>query len=396
VETKANPRPGVLSDKAVRGWLSLVGLLSMLMVVPARPPDYLMSFWVLSYQRGYRARALPASVLQGVGVERVSHQVIAAISAAFLLAALVLLVEFGVRAYRHDPGWPSLLLGLLLVGSPVTLQIQALELGSFDHLVVVLTLAPLLILLDRAGWAHVTAVGAMATLGVLVHEGFLLISLPLLLAAVAARRDPLPWRRLAADVAIIVVGPLLALAWIQAGPMVSLDEVPERTEVVARVAEVDPEEPAISWPIVNHTRSFTDNVAYSARRVSERGHREHLVALVACLPSLIAAAAVGRHLLAGANRRLLLALWAGVVVAPLLMMVIGHDWGRWFAFSTFNGLMAVVWVSARRRAPAATWATHTPMVLMVIALILPSLARDGAFRVRLGQPIQLLRTILGL
>lgn len=396
-ETKVDHQgPEALSAAAVRGWMAVVGLVSMAAVVPARPRDYMMSFWALSYQRGYRARGLPGAVLQWLGVERISVQLVTVVSVALLLAGLALLVELGARAYRNDPGWPTFLLGMLLVGSPATLQFLALELGAFDHFLTVLTVGPLLLLLDDRGRGRLITVGLLTTVAVLIHEGFVLLGLPLIVAAVVVRRGAPVRRRLVAEVAVVVAGPVLALAWIQAGPTLSPDDLPARHAEVLEVAEVAADHRPVVWPIANHTRSFTENIAYTADRIRERGHREHLVALLACLPTLAAVVAVGRQRLGGRDRRLLVVLWAGVVAAPLLLAPIGHDWGRWMVYATFNGLLAVVWLDAHRRPPTEATTSHTPMALMAIALILPALTRSGAFRADLGHPIEVVRTLFGL
>lgn len=394
--TDVHDRPRTLSALAVRVWLAVVGLVSLATVVPAAPNDYMLSVWTLSYERGYRARALPASVLQWAGFDRVTPRLVATVSVVLLLVALVLLVELGARAYRHDQGLPTLLLGVLLVGSPVTLQMLAFDLASFDNVIVVLTLASLLIVLGSPGPAGLVAVGLLATLSTLTHEGFVLLGLPLIVGAVVVIRRGAPWRRIAGHVAVVVLGPAVALAWVQAAPLLPADEVPAREAEVRKRAELEPGSDRVAWPIRNHSRSLTDNIEHSARQVTRRGHRDHAVALLACLPSFLVAAAVGSRWVSPRHRRPLVLLWVGVVVAPLLLAPVAHDWGRWLTFSTFNALIAVVWVKARRRSPADTAPSHAWVALVAIAFLLPTLARNGSFRVRVGQPLELLRLILGL
>jgi hypothetical protein len=366
-------------------------------VVPARPSNYLLTFWALSYQRGYRARALPATILQWVGIEPVPARLVAWISTLLLVAALVLLVHLGASAVRARPGVPALLVAVLLVASPVTLRPLAAAPASLDLVGVVLALAALVVLLRTAGPAGLVVVGALATAGVLVHEAFVVLALPAIVAAVVVRLGI--GRRLAAGTALVLVGPLLALAWTATDAPLPRSELLPRLAEVHQVVEVDPGDRRVAWPILNHTRSLHDELRHTARRVEARGHEPHLRGLLACLPTLAVAGAVGAGWV-GRERRLLLGvLWAGVVLAPLLLAPVGHDWGRWMTSATLNGVVAVAWYgawSSRRPAPVPRPRRPGQAVLVgvtVLALLAPVPARNGQPHERPGRPTELLQLL---
>ena len=392
----------VLPTAALRCWLAAAGLLSMALVVPRAPSDFLMSFWGLSVQRGYRARALPATVLQVMGFERVTVRLVSWVSVLVLLVVLALLVRLATAGHRAWPSWTTLLLGVLLVGSPATLRSFAFELAALDGLVLLVTAAGLVVLLRDDGRWRLPAVGALAAVGVLVHEGSVLLTLPLLLAAVVVRAAGAPWRRVAAGVAVVAAAPLLALAWVATEPTLPREDVPERLAVVREAVELGPEEAKSRWAILNHTRTLPDNVRYTADEVAERGHGRHLISLLACVPSVAAAALIGRRLVPPGRRLLFGGLWAGATAAPLLLAPLGHDWGRWIAYGALNAVVGVVWLAARLRTTgeiartgAGRAVTHVTVALVALALMTPPFARGGSFRVRVGQPAEVLKVLLG-
>jgi hypothetical protein len=419
VETRTAP-PGAPTGSVVRAWLSVLGVASVLLVVPSRPSDYLTTFWVLSAQRGYRSRALPGTVLQWLGVDVVTRRLVAWIAVVALLAVLGLLVHLTARAHASRPGWPLLLLGALVVGAPVTLRTLAYELGTFDVLVVLLGLVCLVVLsrpgADTARWA---AVGALAGIGTAVHEAFLVLALPVVVAAVVVRElvpggaagAPVPWRRLAGAVAVVVAAPVVVAAWVTTAPSMPREELPERLAAVHAASDVDPDEPRVAWPILNHARDLGDEIDHTARKVGERGQLPHVVALLGAVPVLAVAAVVGSAWLPADRRGLLVALWAGVVVAPLLLAPVAHDWGRWMAFAALWGLVSVVWTGAWRgavevggggadRDPDATvalpwWAAHATVAMVAFALMAPVIGRSGGFHTRVGAPLRLLGLLFG-
>ena len=387
---------------ALRCWLAAVGLFSMALVVPGAPSDFLMSFWALSVQRGYRARALPATVLQGVGFERVTVRLVSWVSAVVLLVVLALLVRLATTGHRSWPSWTTLLLGVLVVGSPATLRSFAFELAALDGLVLLVTVAGLVVLLRDGDRWRLPVVSALATVGVLVHEGFVLLTLPLLLAAVVVRAAGAPWRRVVAQVAVVVAGPLLALGWVAAEPTLPREDVPERLAVVREAVELGPQEAKGRWAILNHTRTLGENVRYTADEVAERGHGRHLISLLASVPSVAAAALIGRRLVPPGRRLLLGGLWVGATLAPLLLAPLGHDWGRWIAYGGLNAVLGVVWLAARQRTTgqiagvgAHRAVTQVTVALVALALMTPPFARGGSFRVRVGQPAEVVKVLLG-
>lgn len=418
METRTAP-PGAPTGRVVRAWLWVLGVASALLVVPARPSDYLTTFWVLSAERGYRARALPGTVLQWLGVEVVTRRLVGWIAVVALLAVLGLLVHLVGRAHDALPGWPPLLLGALAVGAPVTLRTLAYELGTFDVLVVLVGLACLVVLSrpggDTARWV---AVGALAGIGTAVHEAFLALALPVVVAAVVVREilpggpagapTTMPWRRVAGAVAVVVAAPLVVAAWVSSAPTVPRDELPERLAAVHAASDVDPDERRVAWPILNHARDLGDELDHTAREVGERGHLLHVVALLGAVPVLAAAAVVGSAWLPTDRRALLVALWGGVVMAPLLLAPVAHDWGRWLAFAALWGLVSVVWLGAWRgtversddadRGAAFVlpwWAAHATIALVAFSLMAPVIGRSGGFQARVGAPLQLAGFLFG-
>ena len=390
------------SSLAIRCWLATIGALAVGLVVPAAPSDFLMSFWGLSVQRGYRARALPATVLQLLGVERVSVRIVTWVSVVVLLVVLGLLVRLATAAHRAWPSWTTCLLGALLVGSPATLRTLGFEPAAFDTLLLLVTSAALVVLLGDAGRWRLPVVGVLAAVGVLVHEGFVVLALPLLLAAVVVRADPAPWRRVASEVAVVAALPLVALAWVAAEPTLPREEVPERLAVVRSVVELGPNETKGRWAILNHTRTLGDNLRYTADVVADRGHGSHLISLLASAPTVAAAAIVGRRLAPRGRGALLGALWVGSTAAPLLLAPLGHDWGRWIAYAALNAVLGVAWLAARlrttgevRRTGASRAVTHLTVGLTVLALLTPAYARGGSVRARVGQPAEVAKVLLG-
>ena len=213
--------------------LSLVGWAMVITMARAvrYPNDFAEAHWLLDYRFGFIKRALAGSALTlftWTGLARPTADTVAALSfAVFGLLAIALLAVTARFLKTAGPHSTSFAAAAVFATSPFVVM-TAHFMGYMDHLVLLAAFGAAWLALRGRAWPA----GVASALGVLVHESFLLVGLPLVLLA----SYPGPARpRGPASRFLPFVLPLAAAAALGVSEALLLDPATLRQQLVARL-----------------------------------------------------------------------------------------------------------------------------------------------------------------
>ena len=324
----------------------------------------------IDYSQGLVKRGLFGAVAHWLGVPIGHYSVFAAVSVAILAAFLAALGFFLARSPLARSAAGKTLLAVYL--SSVSLTYFAHCVGYFD---VLLAIFPLVVASRRRWGAGFAAAAALAAVGVLVHELYLVAFLPvsllgLLLDAIEA--PPALRRRRLAALAGLCLGAVGLACVVSIGAPLAGESLTNLIEQVRSQADFEPQ--PNYFEVMN--RSLVDCL-WEVRTIWTTAFfwGQLLPNLLLLLPAEALFFAVGRRLL----RRRLDGPWlkaaAGativVVASPLLLYVIGRDHTRWSAWASYCGLLARAIVAAR--SPGADAGPPVSMPERRLCLLLMSL-----------------------
>lgn len=335
-----------------------------------RPMDmFVASQWRYGYGVGLIRRGLWGNVLDAIGAGSASSIVIA--SAALLVATILigswLLASVTVDNGRTDPTRVAVATALAL--SPAGFPFLAANFGRFDTPVLLLMLMALATVATGTSALHVGGAAALLGLGVLTHEAALLTAAPWAAVWIAGRVSSARTRSagVVAGACCIAV-PLVAGAALQrpSMPLHAFEEwLATRTDWPVGGLEVVVPYQSVSGAIAS-ARGFL---------LSSAGLRGLVLAVIAVLP-LLAALVVSlrsadvRWRDVSGNERLLFVASA----APLGLMGVGMDYGRWWTFSMILATMTTLHVLRER---GRTLALSRWLLALTLASLLLTVLAGG-------------------
>lgn len=301
--------------------------------------QYLVSYEVL----GFTKRALVGTV---VGLFSGADPLTLAWIASVPTIALVV-----VFAWRLADRMHPVLAAVALVSPAIFMQI-GFDLGRFDHLIYLMMI---LIVALRSAFLIL-----LAPLALIIHEAALLIHLPLLTAIHLARHGADRFFAL-----FLAATGLISLVLFMQSATVSLAQLQEIYPSAA--------EPALAV----YTRSFESNFAVVYEYLLARTDGDAVAFAIAVL-YLACTVALVRPLV-GQN-------WTGrlallTCLSPLLLSIVGIDWPRWIALSSFNVFLLATTELARSERPVGRFRTLLVVPCMVGISILGPLGTDQPFPV---------------
>jgi hypothetical protein len=308
------------------------------------PNEFAMTHWLFDYRFGFMKRALVGAsvgVVTNLAGVPLSPTGIATLSFGLLVAFFGVLLMVLFRATRSSAPTPEgVLVALVFVSSPFTV-LSAHLVGYFDGLVYLLAaLAIALVLSDRPGSSAFVSI-----VGLLVHENYLLIGLPLVALAAtlvsAGNGRPSPRRR----ALVALLPPVLAFG------LISLALAPGRgsdlqvrwVDHVKTVAFLGARaQETVVWNTTPPAEFWGTQASQFLRRLTDPGiFGPGLPALLTVL-----AFAHGAYRVRPASRVSFLML-AGVL-SPLLLHLVAWDSVRIAAYPTGGALLAL-WILASTR-----------------------------------------------
>lgn len=351
--------------------------------------EWVATHYLFSYQDGLRKRALVGSVLRAVtGDAPVTVELVTALGLLQLLVfvALAGLLTAAVARRDREDATTALLLGVLVVASTHA-RTLVVDVGRFDVLLLSLLLVVALLALWDAR-AGLVALPPLVLAGMLVHEISLVATAPLMALMVLHRLRSLDRAR-----TWLVAG--VGSAALTAAVAATFVATAGRSRDVAGAAMLSASRRAAFAPtsdaIMIQSSSTLDNVRLALGRLVDVGPPAVLVLLVVAVPACVIAYEVTlRHDRSRAARLLGVA-----ALSPLLLMLVGADYGRWTVLAVLNVLVLALWwrgvhrgalrttdgttdgTGGERRLPGLDLRRLGMLALTLLALLLPSPSRGG-------------------
>jgi len=161
-------------------FLLLVGLYGLI-PLGVQPPNYsfISTHYLVNYQEfGFIKRGFIGTILTGLGIP-VTRWTLVFFGTSFVVGLFMMAIVFFRWATqevgRHTPFARNL--AVLCTLSPCTFMHFSYDLGRFDVVDVILLMGAIMIVPRGRGWYA----GALAVIGMLIHEGFILAGYPVLL-----------------------------------------------------------------------------------------------------------------------------------------------------------------------------------------------------------------------
>jgi len=348
--------------------LALGALIALTVFRHFRPAtDFVVTYYLVSYDAEFLRRALLGSLLPLASEPaRLVRQVDLAGIGLLALNALFVLI-LAVRSLRAGT-LATAVLAILLSASPLTIGYFAWDLARPEQASYALTLGVIVAMLGRPtmpkAWLFAGAIAGVSVLGVLIHEGFVAIQLPLLLGVYAAVFGPwnaetarratrarVPWGTIAAVTGIVAIAVVTMLAVTVLG---------QRSDAFLKAFA---EEAARRYPdvargqIMAHGVSLTDALHKVGDALANPDARtlKAILSIVVFVPVHLGLAiwairdtARRTGIPVGPTD---LALGVLVTAAPLALCLVGIDFSRWAAYAVLN-LLVFASVLVTRRAQA--------------------------------------------
>lgn len=298
------------------------------------PNDFAEAHWLLDYRFGFFRRGLPAQVLtwcSELTKQPVTPGLIAAIAFVLLAAMLAALLWCALRIVRLG-GWRTASVAAMVAFLTSSFGVLAGHLvGYYDHIVVLLCLASVWLTLRGRAW-----VGAvLQAAALLVHEGCLLLTVPVFAMACLLRPDGgHPVRRLLP--LLLPAATMVPLTLVVAQP--PPDFVTLCIERLRAAGFVAP--PFDATTPVMLTIPLRDILPIMVHGIAAE-YRTYLFLFALMSPAVIALVVAQRWPVARTRRYLVCV----VVLAPQAMHLLAWDRERIVSYSLFTAFVAA-WILA--------------------------------------------------
>jgi len=297
---------------------------------------YAVSHWVLSYDHGLIRRGLVGAIMElwlpTVTINNVEQGALI-VYCAFLL--LLLPVFYALVRYK-DKGRRLFGLILFFVVNPVTISLLAHDLGLFD---IFLTICSLLSMTLLAFRKHIWLVPILMLTAMFIHEGFLILYAPTLLAAMLFiylrnREDKLVLVTLA--VSTVSVAVVFLVLYKYGTPAMSFDEFSRfiQSRATFRITPLSLRECFFG---------VTDHYHLASSSLYDAGSIANLIlALLILSPTFLILLNLWSHALRNCGAQyhgcaiLFLATLGGLLLVP-----IATDYGRWLSAIIFCNFFSI-------------------------------------------------------
>jgi hypothetical protein len=366
--------------RRLEAWTRL-GLVGWAMVITmaraVRPPnDFAEAHWLLDYRFGFIRRGFAGSLLSlasSAGLPGPSERVIAAL--AFLGLGLLLLVLLWAAARAvwsdADPG-VTFAAAAVFASSPFIVM-AAHFMGYLDHLLVVAAFAAAWLARDGRLWTA----AAIAAVGVLLHESFVLVGLPLVLLGASLR--PAGVGRFRAAGLVPFALPVCAALALWASEVFVLDRVALRGQLEARLS---------AFPFVGGDMNLFVPEWLTTDTLATWERQRHAFWRHVSDPNLLRLMAPSAAFLVLATGALAPAGWRGrralaaaaVVLAPLLLHAVAWDTARIWTYTivtAFGCLWLSVATDGASCSAARRWLLAAAVPIVVANVVGRSPLMDG-------------------
>lgn len=330
----------------------------------ARIDDWKLTHWVFTYEFGFTRRAFLGTLLSWLDTEaHVTAAWIAAYCANVLLT--ILLIALCLRQYLVTREDGFLLFFLVAVTHSGTIQHYVYDVGRFDQFIVILTIVAMFAI-NRLRSAGIFVVVTTAGIGMLlIHEAALLAAIPLIYVCWLFKAGHQGWSRRPWILSAVVILATFYIVQVTGGA--ALDWEPHVQLLTDRYGTfVRGDSVAVLH------REIDGSVAFAFRQY-ETGEllAEHTLLFIAILPTLCLVILALRSVWARDAEARFATLLLASAFSPLMLYMIGIDYGRWWAFALTNFFAAIAFIAWERPRFAfnlqRTFAGHKMLVLLILA-----------------------------
>jgi hypothetical protein len=361
-------------------WTRL-GLVAWAMVITmARavryPNDFAEAHWLLDYRFGLIRRGFAGSLLSlasGAGLTGPSERTIAVLAVS-ACAGLLLVLAWAASRVVSSPADPGVAFASAAVFATSPFVVMAAHFtGYLDHLFLAAAFGAAWLAREDRLWPA----AAMAAVGVLLHESFVLVGLPLVVLGAALRSGGPGWSR--PRTLVPLAFPVLVALTLWSSETFVLDRVLLRAQLETRLS---------TFPFVGgDMHLFVPEWLTTGTLATWQGQRHafwrHLsdpnLLRLMVPPAAFLVLAAGALSPAGTRGRRTLAALA-VTMAPLLMHAVAWDTARIWTYTIVSGF-GCAWLcgAARIDAPATgrRWLMAAAVPIVVANLFARSPLMDG-------------------
>lgn len=309
----------------------------------SRNPDlllYNLTQWAFTYDYGFGKRAFIGEL---ISYWVAPDQLLLTLKLITLLVSIlvgIFLIIVVLRPYLRNRDIGLLAFAILAISHPATLQHFFYDQGRFDHLGWLLMIFGLF-MIKRGGALLSTAIVLIVSIiGILIHEVFLVLYLPLMLMYWFTRQPEIPLARLSQIVVtVVIVGATIILVLNSAPPLA-------QEAYVAALQSLHGD-----WISEKSVQVLYGGISVESNRalnllLSQRRLLQYLILGLFLVPTIIFTYGVFRRYVVlaeeGRPQTRELSLWLVVLagLSPLVMFFVGVDFARWLSISITNMFIA--------------------------------------------------------
>jgi hypothetical protein len=336
----------------------------VLKMVILRGPKFAITHLLFNYEIEFVKRGLIGELLRLVFSE-ITFKIAMAFFFIILAVALAVLVLVFFKPYKlyKKPG--LFLFFLLAITHFATANQFIYDIGRFDQFLLIITFV-CMIMICRLKTLSYFLLPLLIVLGLLIHEAFLFMFIPLIFAYYIYKR-----RMVKRELAFLfLLGGLAICSTYIIGTrgMVTTMGYEEYYSNLKEGEKALVSEGASNIPF----RGLKDNLEYSfARNRDKNFFLDHMIFLIALSPTIFLFGKIFKALVRN-RKELLLAFSA---LTPLLLYLLGHDFARWWGLAITNAfivisLLALKKSSSEKLEKACIENKHLIINAIIISLVL--------------------------
>lgn len=321
-----------------------------------------LTIWTFTYEHGFLKRALVGDAMARV-FGAPSEALVTVLSGIIAVAAAAALLRWFAGPALRDGSVGAWLFALVAASHSATLSNVFYDLGRFDHIGLLILLGCLTSLAHGTPGLRLALVPVACAVGLLVHEAFALMFVPLIFAAWEYEEG-----RARRGARVVCLAGLAAFTWV-IGTYGRMTELP--MDEYIRHLDARQSISIVEGSVFVLYSDFQQSVSGTVGTIWDTWYLvNHVGMLVLLLPSFIFLWRLGHRVAAkegvlGRPAKLVLA----AAFTPLLLYPLGWDSSRWWAISLTNLFIALSYLWMRDGSTRALEAAIERKPVLVAAVL---------------------------
>ena len=303
--------------------------------------DFQLSHFHFNYSDEFLRRGFIGEILRLTGFP-LSNKSVSLLYSLGVVLFLGLLVVITARTFQDRPRSIGVLFVLFLVACPgLTLHLAYSSYGYLDVFQLLMALLGLAVI-ARAGFLPAMAAAiVLSLLSMLTHEAGLIVTAPVLIAALSLKHPDIFGFSRAAALFVVFIGVAILIWRFGGADTVSFED--HSAGLAQTMGLAEPNDDSIAAVRVLH-RSLADNVGLVLPRSASWYIWQQVKFLIFAAPYLLffylTIRAIGKRL-SGLGDFILPA----AIFAPVFLYPIGHDYFRWWSFAMANYFLLMLFLA---------------------------------------------------